>query len=364
MKEQSSKGTQQLPPLKFPEHAPATLDEYLKTWHEKGFHSAYHSEYHSITHDARRGKSAQIVYRNASAFEESDICSEINKWQKVVRASVATAMQDYIIEHNGVIDSWGDDDAGLTIHFESSSRTYEFPLDFFGSDFTVHGGHKITRSKKHREFNYYYNYIPSEEYTAAQQKESALITKMNDAYKKIKGGTKNGLLGLLTGILATLYIIYSLLVLLVLHIGHGECDWLYHLVINEDAPGIWWIWETIKEIPWVAYELLILISDHGMVYYMIGISLLAVCIFGVIFFKILAKDSFDELVVFNKDKSIYRQKKREWKKFVRSNEYKQLLTQYDREKKLNEAYAKKWQRAWFDWLKSADYISDPRNYDK
>jgi hypothetical protein len=359
MKEQSGKGTQQLPPLKFPEHAPATQDEYLKTWHEKGFHSAYRSTYDSA---ARSSKRAEISYRYASPDEPSYICNEMNKWQKSVRASVATKMQNYIIEHNGVIDSWGNDDAGISIRFESpgSGRIYDFPLDFFGSDFTFNGRRKIARSKKHRKFNFYYNYVPSEEYTAAQKKESALAEEMNDAYKKICNGKKNGLSGLLIGILATLYIIYSLLVLLVLHIGHGQCDWLYHLVINEDAPGIWWIWETIKEIPWAAYELLILISDHGMVYYVIGIILLAAGIFGAYFFYFLAQDSFNELVEFNKKKSIYRQKKRAWKKFVRSNEYKQLLKQYDIEKKLNEAYAKKWQRAWFDWLNSADYISDPR----
>ncbi len=242
-----------------------------------------------------------------------------------VEKGMAESMQDYIIEHNGVIDSWFN------------------PVDTLYTD-------NLTTGKEAHHFNYmgyfppknihdWYVYPGTFNYRHAKEKEDELY----DKYRKAKNEEKGFLAALLTA--GGLYLsIGALTVLgdLIFHIG-SFIDPFF-----EKFPAL----GTVLDLPYIIHSLIFGIFGEievtkAAVFCSALLAGACILVAGVLFADIKR--------LYNNSKN-YHKAKKEYFSHIKSKEFKKLMKEYKIEANVYESFALKWHQEWFNWLIKVGYI--------
>lgn len=321
-----------------------------------------------------------------------------NKFFEILHRHVAEHMQAYLLQHEGRVKQWPDPDTSLAFGFTKDG--YKFRYHYFGGECSVQNG-KIVREQEGSYFNrYVYPKAIRDEHTRRLEREfskahdrSLFLEKQDRALKTARSAlnTAKAKDEELTGARAGL-VLTGLLVLLAglaTAIGLGlPIDLLAAAtVLTGFFKGVWtalpkvlnFIACALLAIPLYALVIVLgfthilgaIIRDFALMgagwaigcYVLLWGAVLVAAIFlglPLLFKKSplpAAQKAYDNaLAAYSQKKAEYERMERELKE---SDEYKKAQEEDRRESELdqanqaaNEAFAERWQRAWFEAVKA------------
>lgn len=268
-------------------------------------------------------------YGPESLATKRNACSKINEYHEKMRCNLDLEMQEVILERNGVIDSWPDSSDGATTFDE----IYPFMFDYFGEDYVASKSGKIHRKSTELIYQNHYHFPNTKEYHSLQREKDKLKQNVNEAKKRGDGA--------IVGFISLLLAIYLLLGLFIVvsqmffHLGDKIFEPLYE--INSQL-ALW------ANLPYTLYLIVVeFCGDSGNALIVCSGILLACYVFGVLYF----------LSIYSTCKSNTKARKEAKKALnalINSDHYKQVVSENEKLRKLNEEMAEQWHRAWFEWV--------------
>lgn len=324
-----SSGETELPELKFPPADYSRENSEIDLLRSNTFVHAFDG-YASKSLSGKEFKYTTTItadYFRVKVDEEFNMAKEIGRLFDKVKEGMAESMQDYIIEHNGVIDSWFNPVDTLYTNHSTGKRAHHFS---YFSDF-----YPPTQKNIHD----WYVYPGTLDYRDAKDKEDELY----DKYRKAKNEEKGFLAALLTA--GGLYLsIGALTVLgdLIFHIGRFIDPFF------EKFPGL----GTVLDLPYIIHSLIFGIFgeiDVTRAAVFCSALLAGACLLvaGVLFAETKR--------LYNNSKN-YHKAKKEYFRHIKSKEFKKLMKEYKVEANVYETFALKWHQEWFKWLVKVGYI--------
>ncbi|MGN1344744.1 MAG: hypothetical protein ACI4U3_09195 [Traorella sp.] len=268
-------------------------------------------------------------YGKESLSTKNNACESINKYYDKIRCNIDLEMQKFIHERNGKIDSWPDSSDGVTTFKE----IYPFLFDYFKDEYTVSKSGEIHRKSDQLIYQNHYHFPNTEEYNSLQDEKEKL--KCNVKKAKEKG---DGRFVSFISLLVAIYLLYGIFLIvsqILLHLG----DKIFEFICEINGTAA-----ILSSIPYTIYYYVIESSSDSR-NFMIGctILLLAFCLFGVLYF----------LSIYNTCKDNAKERKQAKKAlntFLNSDHYKQVTSENEKLRKLNEEMAEQWHKAWFEWI--------------
>lgn len=336
---------------------------------------------------------------------------DVNSMFESRRCSICLGLHEYLVEHNGEVGCWPGSKEIESYSIDGDPSKTEYNFDYFGADYKVidddkkgfyvsaHGGHSAMEyrncykypkpeppeSPELTEMNREREQVFSGEVNAAKEsiREAKKSLELEAAHSRVKG-----FLGLLLSLIWVL-----IWVLPCIHPFHPvDCsfmqDWLSGIngwINGADVPG--WVRLVLTVLGYIPViliyvlstieQILLLFMDWmvalGVVWQIAGMVLCAaLCLVGLAILNVyypawdLVRPSkrgqfqkeIDEAEKALRD--VKREQTRLKEEFAQRPDYKRLQEQhtaklkaYEKDKAMNEAFAELWQRAWYDFIISA-----------
>lgn len=269
-------------------------------------------------------------------------CANINEFFKETRQKTVQEMQEYLIQHNGVVDSWPDPACKIIFHYFDAPGV-EFQFDFFGAEYVSDGKGNVKRASSKPVFYNDYHFPDTEDYLKMKEKESLLEKRVKEG--KFKGDR----IPRFFAFLGFLYCIYAALAV----VGDVFFDFGNTLLsIVPQSPVGESVQSLIMNVGWLLLALPVYISQFlgsvcgdisGILEIISIIILIGVCLLGAFCFQ-------KYLAFYRKDRKEYNKAKKGLEKLRGSREYSRVMQENAALKKENEAMAEQWLREWYDWV--------------
>jgi len=281
----------------------------------------------------------------SDAKQAQEICKNINADIQFLREWAARSLQNYLLQHDGVVDQWPNSSMGLKVSlcFHSIDDAVFF-YDYFGDDFTYKNG-EFQRKTDGLVYRNAYKFSGTEEFN-----------RMNDKAKELKDkadscGNHTSILLVLFYAVGFFYCAFAALsVLANMFFGFSAAFFQFittvtqgpnQTVIQKLLHGVL----SIFAIPSFLHRLIALLP-HGVFYWILTLLLLFMCISGAVY----CFPNFREHCKLQKE---YKQARRAADSFKNSAEYRQAAVENEETRKKYEAFAEEWQRAWYEWICTA-----------
>lgn len=272
---------------------------------EHKLHSEY--SYDSYTTDSQKRNLAQ-----ASA------CHATNEYFDNMRCAIALEMQKYILEHDGVIDSWCDSASEFVHSFANDQKT-QYKFDYFGSDY-VSERDSVERETTDLIYRNAYQYPGTDEFISATKLEEELI------HYAVNDTKKESLASITLDVVGMLYFAFGALSILAdVFFNFGS---ILESFLNEHLIAL------ILELPYLAYFMIKGIAGDvrnatGIFFIII---IMGVCIFLFNVFFHLFKESYGKYMK-------VKRAQKEMDDLKESGRYDRIMAENDELRKPNEELA-------------------------
>ncbi|MDO4474923.1 MAG: hypothetical protein Q4B75_09785 [Eubacteriales bacterium] len=277
------------------------------------------------------------VYEDSSDMaKKRKACEAVNKSYNDMRRCIDQHVQEAILNHDGVIDSWCDscDD---TIN---EAEGCLFAFDYFGEDYTITGSGTAARKSNALIYRNEYVYHNTEAYEKFQKEKDHL----KNEYQLAKQAGDAGGIAFLS-LVCLIYMIFQVVLIvgdLLFHLGSAIYDPLYEL------------WGSVAMLLNTPYTIYVIIADtqaESTKFMVIFLAiLLGACLIAILYLFVVYMNCRE-----NAQKR--RRAKRALNALVNSAEYRQVVAENEKLRKLNEEMAETWHRAWFNWVRSIKYAA-------
>lgn len=358
------------------------------------------------------GQSVQIDLNEGKRLQAFSIVTAINENFEERRKEISWGLQDYLIEHNGKVGCWPSSKETSTYSYEHDPSKTEYVFDYFGSEYEVSENSSIYsprylevyQKKPKVEYKNHYSYTrpeplkPDALKNMEEEFRHLLVDDVQQARERVdeakkalseeRSGTRlSGFFGLLISL-----IWIFIWVLPCIHPVHPiDCEgmesWAASIggwINTADVPD--WARAVLTVLGYIpmfltyffaAIEKVLIglmewVSSGGTGWYIGGIVVCAVlCLIGLAFInyyvpawdlvrpsrRAQCKDKLEAAEKALEDIKAEQARKKE--EFLNSEEYKKCenayqasLKAYEEDKAMNEAFAERWQRAWYDFIVS------------
>lgn len=317
----------EFPTLKLPSKDYSMLHSFSDRWEAGSFSgrlSTVIREYqktHSITYDYKES--------DGISQRKEKMCSAVNSYYDDLRGRVDEEMQAYILEHDGRIDSWGDS-AGETV---SSDEGCSFVFDYFGADYRITRSGEAVRKSPKPVYRNQYRFPGTDAYNSAEDERRSL----EFGVKKAKEAGDGRFVAFLC-LVGMLYLLLGMLLVLgdiLFQLGSAIIDPIYEI---NTALGM------LVSLPYTLYALIAgIFGEAGEMRIFLVVILLGACLIG--FFWLLS--GFKTCSEYAK---ALKKAKKALNCLIKSAEYKRIVAENDRLRRLNTELAEQWHRAWYDWV--------------
>lgn len=280
-------------------------------------------------------------------YKDADIraqktCEHINAFFKEKRNDIVQEMQGYLLQHNGVIDSWPD--PGYTMafrYFDAPGPTFQF--DFFGADYVPDGKGNVKRTSSKPVFRNDYHFPDTKDYRYMKEREE-ILEKQAKA-ERIKGDT----IPRFFAFLGFLYCIYAAIAV----VGDIFFDFGSKLLaIMPPTPKVETFLDFFRNLGWLLLALPVYIYQFledvcgdisGILVIIAAVILIGACLLGAFCCQ-------KYLAFYRKEKRQHKKAKMELQKFRSSQEYSRVMQENAALKKAYETMAEQWLKEWYDWV--------------
>lgn len=272
----------------------------------------------------------------------SKACEHINAFFKKTRHTIVQEMQEYLLQHNGVVDFWPDPSCKIIFHyFEVPGVTFQF--DFFGAEFVSDRKGNVKRSSSKPVFYNDYHFSDTEDYRKIKEKEGLMEKRVKEG--KLKGDR----IPRFFAFLGFLYCIYAVLAV-VGDVFFDFGNWI--LSIAPQSPVEESIQSLLSNVGWLLMALPVYICQFlesvcgdisGVLVIIAIVILIGACLLGAFCCQ-------KYLAFYRRDKKQYNKAKKELQKLRSSQEYSRVIQENAALKKEYEAMADQWLKAWYAWV--------------
>lgn len=359
------------------------------------------------------GQSVQIDLNEGKRLQAFSIVTAINENFEKRRKEISWGLQDYLIEHDGKVGCWPSSKETSTYSYEHDPSKTEYVFDYFGSEYEVSENSSIYsprylevyQKKPKVEYKNHYSYTRpeplkpdalknmEEEYRHLLVDDVQQARERVDDAKKVLSEERSG--SRLSGFFGLLFSLIWILiwVLPCIHPVHpidyegmegwtaSIGDWINTVDVPDWARVVLTVLGYIPmlltyffaAIEKVLTSLMEWVSSYGTGGYVGGIAVCAVlCLIGLAFINCYVpawdlvrpskkKECREWLDYAEKAlEDIEAEQARKKDEYAQREDYKKLkaeyeakLKAYEEDKAMNEAFAEQWQRAWYDFIISA-----------
>ena len=122
--------------LKLPPQNYTLLQSWADAETPGTFAHAFHTALAEIEDSPQGNLTAHYNEGNSSSQKAASVCVAINGYHERLRRRLDHKMQQYVLDHGGVIDSWPDPVSTWTKSSDLAEGT-QFVFDYFGEDYTA-----------------------------------------------------------------------------------------------------------------------------------------------------------------------------------------------------------------------------------
>lgn len=320
-------GMNEFPTLKLPPKDYSMEDAFFDK-REKG---SFANRLCTVMKEYSESNKASYSYKESDGIREKKekICSAVNRHYNDMRCRIDQEMQAYLLEHDGNVDSWDDSTDDLI----SKAEDCLFVFDYFGEDYKILHSGEAKRKSSRLVYRNQYQFPGTEPYNSAERRRRVLETDVRKAREAGDGGFVRllclaGMIYLMVGMLAILGD-------LLFHLGSVTIDLLYE---KNSTLGI------LVSIPYTVYSLIVgIFGEFGKMEIFFIVILLGACLFGFLYL-------LDYFKTCSKNAKALKKAKKALDSLIKSDEYRQTVSENDRLRRQNEELAEQWHRAWYAWV--------------
>lgn len=337
------------PKLVFPPKDFRPINDWERRKHAEGSFAAKYGEV--VDHHFSIGtqssnhliKELLLGYLYEDAEERArKTCDHINAFFKDKRKAIIQDMQEYILQHDGVIDSWPDPTYFMFFrYFDAPGVTFQF--DFFGAEFISDGKGNVKRTSSKPVFRNDYHFPDTKDYRYMKEREE-ILEKQAKA-ERIKGDT----IPRFFAFLGFLYCIYAAIAV----VGDIFFDFGSKLLaIMPPTPKVETFLDFFRNLGWLLLALPVYIYQFledvcgdisGILVIIAAVILIGACLLGAFCCQ-------KYLAFYRKEKRKYKKANKELQEFRSSQEYSRVMQENAALKKAYETMAEQWLKEWYDWV--------------
>lgn len=332
----------EFPKLKFP---PENYDHRSSLKLDKNYKPTFALKYYSAYAESFKEQKDKLrlnAMQDSPEEKAKKACSFMNREHKNIRCAIVQKMQEYLLQKNGVIDSWPNSCSLSTISFKEIPGV-SFQFDFFGAEYQTDGKGHIERSSSKPIFHNDYRFPGTEAYRNMMEKKTLMEKRVQEG--RIKGDKIKRFFVFL----AFLYCIYAVLAIL------GDAFWGFGNTLLSMRPlgpvdenvgsvllNFGWL---LLALPVYVYQFLQSVCGDisGVLAVICTIVLIGACLLG-------AFGCQKYLSFYRKDKREYTKAKKELRQLLSSQEYSSVMKENEELEKGYQAMAEEWLREWFRWV--------------
>lgn len=301
------------------------------------FAHAFHTALAEIEDSPQGNLTAYYNEGNSSSQKAASVCVTINGYHERLRRRLDHRMQQYVLDHGGVIDSWPDPVSVWTKSSDLVEGT-QFVFDYFGEDYTAD-----LLGASRRSPNLIYRNTYDYPYDRPLEKRRELLEQVAETGKRERGFLPR--LGYALVVLYCLFGAASILAELIAGKGQALMDLPNQWGTGEDAlslvvGGLWFVLTLPLRLYLFAMDFFRNFPTD-LIFILIPILFLGFLLFWVYIFG-------STLVKMSKAARRGKSAQKKLDALLQSPEYRQARQREEEEKQMAEA----WHRAWYDWLRS------------
>lgn len=285
-----------------------------------------------------------VNYNRGGSKEDiaNEVCRTVNTYHDKLREKLDLKMQEYLLAHNGVIDSWPDPASLVSRTFTRTGKT-PFVFDYFGEDYVSDEFGDVARRSPDLIYRNAYKY-------PAKKPLQALLEKSQSLQQDAAAGKQNrAILPRLGYTLIFLYCVFGIISIL------GEVFWGRGQALV-DWPNAWGMeegaWLLAAEILWLVVTLPLRLYLFVLEFFPLDILhvIAPLAFLGFLLFWVYIFGSI--LLEMSKLSRKGRKAQKKLNALPASLEYQQASQEEEEEKRVieyNEKLAEQWHRAWYQW---------------
>lgn len=296
---------------------------------------------HSVMNRYEENNVEKLTYSRGAGERaiKQKACALANDHYDSLRRYIDQEMQEYILEHDGQIDSWADSTGDIEVSYYKGTR---FRFDYFGADYAVSSFKKVGRTSSKLVYRNRYRFPGTEEYNEAASQREKLEEKVRDAKKATS--TFSWIISLI-GFLYCAYGVLSILGEIFFGIGEAIAAMYQSGVDGEGALA------SVQTL--VGFIIVLPVGLQALIEEIAGeidssgifctVLLIGACVVGALF----CLSAFWE---YNGAAKNLKRAKKELAVLLKSPGYRKTVAENDALRKSNEELAEQWHRAWYDWV--------------
>lgn len=302
------------------------------------FAHAFHTALAEIEDSPQGNLTAHYNEDNSSSQKAASVCATINGYHERLRRRLDHRMQQYVLDHGGVIDSWPDP---VSVWSKSSDLVEgtRFVFDYFGEDYTADLFGGASRRSPDLIYRNTYDYP----YDRPLEDRRKVLEQVAETGKRERGFLPR--LGYALVVLYCLFGAASILAELIAGRGQALMDLPNQWGTGEGAlslvvGGLWFVLTLPLRLYLFAMDFFRNFPTD-LIFILIPILFLGFLLFWVYIFG-------STLVKMSKAARRGKTAQKKLDALLQSPEYRQARQREEEEKQMAEA----WHRAWYDWLRS------------
>jgi len=271
-----------------------------------------------------------------------DECTTFNLLFDNMRGVAAHTIQEYLIQHKGVVDAWPVWSAKCSYSI-MGQKGEKYAFDYFGDTYEVTEKGEVRRKSDKFIYRNEYKFHGTPEYQKITDRKNELKSRLEVARHQYSllyhvGGA--ALFGYM--LLAIANIVADMA------FGFGSILAKFFDAVQAATAGNFLgkaaqVVQFILMLPVYLHMLLKHFLGGRTAYWVAAVLLLGIC-------AMLACFVWTYYKSYRPKAKEVRQAKRKYQELVGSQEYKRVLKENEEERKKQEAFAEEWHRAWYDWV--------------